>query len=127
MISKLPKYVFFVGFSIILLVEGLGINNGHQLSLYLIYTFPLFLFLTDIMAYRAIVFPKRLTVLFSMFFGLSAIFLIFSFNLQKSFESLLYFFALYLIFIFYYNHQKELNKELLFFTFTMSLIFLALN
>ena len=108
------KFVFVFFLFAVFVLEGLGINNGRQVVYNLILLMPFFLFIPHFLfkEKHEIVFPKKLSFLFLTFFVLSAVSAVFGVNLQNSFENLVLYLSLFLVFIFAFNN-KEILKSLI--------------
>lgn len=117
------KIIFLSFFFLIFLFEGLGLPRGHDVSYYLILACPFFFFFLSYLQKKTLIIPKKITFLFLLFLLFSTISTIFSVNLQRSFEYLLYYFAVFLTFIFVYNYKKELLKPTIILIFVLAFIF----
>jgi len=121
--KSFPQAFFCIFLALILIFEGLGLPNGHELSFNLILLMPFFLFFLDLIYKRRIIIPKKISFLFFLFLVLTLFSTILSVDVQRSFEYFLFYLSLYLIFVYVYNHKSELYKPLIFFIFAFSVIF----
>lgn len=122
-ISKLHSISRFLLLSFLLVVftlEGLGIKYGREISYYLILMMPFLLF----SFYREeLRLPKKIAVLFVLFFFFTGISTIFSVNIQRSFEQLILYCAVLLIFIYVFNNKEKIEKLMIPFIFGFSFLF----
>jgi O-antigen ligase len=111
--------------SIDILLEGLGITDGHRLALSIAYQIPLLLFIltqqkkTDFQA------PKTLFYLAISLFVVSAVSTIMAVNKQNAIESVLYMISVSIIFLTYYNNRYD-GKTLPKFLFAIAIILTVL-
>lgn len=113
--------IFFLCIS--LFFEGIGIPFGRESTYFLILIMPLLLFTRSILLKHKIVVPKNISYFFLLFLIFSSLATIFSLNIQKSFEYLIYLIALYLIFIYAYNYKALIEKKLTTLIFLLSTLF----
>jgi len=106
------KAVFLIFLFAAFVLEGLGINRGREVAYMLILAMPFFLFIPYFIfkEKRDIVLPQRLTFLFLIFIILSAVSSVFGVNLQNSFENLVLYVSLFLVFIFVFNNKDILKS-----------------
>ncbi|MFZ6035475.1 MAG: O-antigen ligase family protein [Patescibacteria group bacterium] len=113
-------FVILVG--LVFFLEGIGLQYGREAAFSLILIIPLSLFLLDVIRGKKIFMPGKMTTLFGLFVFFSAISVVFSVNVQRSFEYLLYCISTFLIFLYAYNH-KDLIKIVPVFVFAASAVF----
>jgi len=119
------KYIFFGVLFVIFIFEGLGVEKGHEISQFLIIAFPFFLY-SDLWINKVkLKLPEKITRLFIVFLVFSFISALFAVNKQRSFEYLLYYASLFMIFLYVYNHREELKKPLFIFTIFLSFTILG--
>lgn len=112
--SYTKSKTFFLLFAFfIILFEGLNIGNGRVISYFLVIVSPFFLYLADLISYKRILVPKKISFLFGLFLLFSTISTLFSINIQQSVEYLFLYTSLFLIFIYIFNHKEELFKPVL--------------
>jgi len=116
------KIIFFGFLLLIFLFEGLGLVD-RQIALFTVYLMPFFLSFFLLFEKKPLQFPKRMTVLFLLFLLFSAISLIFSINIERSFYFLVYYLAVFLIFVYVFNFKDYLKKEIIIFTFFITFVF----
>lgn len=117
--------IFVFVLSLVFLLDGLGLPNGRVLTFYLILLSPLILFYKNFREKTPIYLPKNLSILFGIFFAVSAISTINSQNVQKSFEYLILYVSYFLAFIYTYNYKERLQKPLVGLIFIFSATFCA--
>lgn len=103
----------------IFLLDGLGIKYGRETGFFLILIAPFFLF----SSLNEIKLPKKITILFILFFFLSLASAFFSLNIKNSFESLLLYSAYFLFFLFASNSQEQIKKFVTPFLFGFAFFF----
>ena len=113
MFPKSFPVVFFTFLSLIFILDGFGLRNGRTLSFYLILALPFLLYLKQFKDKKEIFVPKKLALLFLIFFSISLISVIFSGNVQKSLEYFLLYLANFLVLVFAFNKKDSLNKYLI--------------
>lgn len=121
---SISRSFFFIFLSAIFLLEGLGLVD-RQFALYAAYLMPVFLFVPLVSANCKIIFPKTLTVFFSLFFLFSFVSILFSVNIERSLNFFVYYLSVFLVFIFVYNFKKELVKGIVVLTFLLTALFLV--
>lgn len=114
--------IFYLFFLAIFLLEGLGVNGGRTLTFHFILILPFFLFLPAIRQQNKLTTPRSATLLYLLFLLFSAISTLSSVNIQTSFEYLLFYAALFLVFLYAYNHRQRLQLPLLTLIFASSFL-----
>jgi O-antigen ligase len=104
-----------------LLIEGLGLPFGHQISPFLIILIPVALWLAN--RNKKIIFPKNLSISFALFIAVSVLSALFSQNILNSLLYTLFYAACFIIFIYVFNFKKQLASHLLPTIFTFSILF----
>jgi len=104
----ISEFALTVLLALALFLEGIGFPYDRKLPLYLIIVLPLILFSFNRIKHIEI--PKYLGILYSVFVCFSFIATVLSVDLNKSFEFLLFYIALGLIFIYVYNNRKVIEQ-----------------
>lgn len=121
----LENTAFFLVLTLVFLFEGLGLPNGRQIALYIVYVWPIILFVLNSFKKSTIKFPKKITTLFIIFLVLSLASAMVGVNVQRSIESVFYYLAIFLVFVYVYNHQAALGNSLMIFTFILTIFFIV--
>lgn len=106
-----------------LLIEGLGLPGGRPLAFYLVLATPFILLSKNYKNRESIVFPRKILLFFFAFFVLSFLSLILSGNIQRAFESYIYYVACFFIMVYSYNNQDRIKKPIIIAILAFSAIF----
>lgn len=127
MSTYLPHVSFIIFLSLIFLVEGLGVKNGHYIALFLIFVAPMFLFSSQLASEKKYNFPKIPTLLFLGYMLFSIVATIFSRNISNSIEYILLYSSLILVFLYAYNNKNIVKKFLLPIIFALSILYINVS
>lgn len=117
------KIIFFGFLLLIFLFEGLGLFD-RQIALFTVYLMPFFLSFSLLFEKKSLQFPKKMTIFLLLFLLFSAISLIFSINIERSFYFLVYYLAVFLIFIYVFNFKDYLKKGTIIFILFITFVYL---
>lgn len=120
---RLSTIIFYSFLTLVFLIEGLGVRNGHYTSLFIIIVMPFFCYIPLYREKIKIVLSPTLIVLFLLFIFFSSISTVFSVNIQNSFIYLLLYIALFLVFIYVQIVKEDIKKIIIPFIFYFSFIF----
>ncbi len=121
---KLLKIVFPLYITAFLFITGLGIGAETNLSFYLLLMGPPLLFISSYFTgSRRVYIPGKLTLWFIIFIVFSAISTIRAVEVQRSFEQLIRYVALYILFIYILNHRDEIESWIISLLFMLGALF----
>lgn len=107
----MKTWPFYLLVILSIVLEGLGIKNGRETAFFIILTTPFIIFLTN--KDKVIKAPKSLFLISCLFIVTSALSLIFSDNVQRSFEYLLLYTSALLILLYAFNNKASIKRHLL--------------
>lgn len=114
--NKYTSLLYSLTFFGILICEGLGFDNGRNLSYLLIVISPIYLYLCNSIAFsyflpdqNELLIPKKFTILYGTYILFCTVSTVFSENPQKSIYFLILQLAVYFVFIFAYNFKEIIS------------------
>ena len=103
--------------------ESLGLPYGRNVAFYFTLLISLILFVTNIHRNRNIQFPKKIFILFAIFFAFSLASVLTSVNVGKSVGYFIFYVCSFIILLYTYNNREKLEKIIIFLILTFSTIF----
>ncbi len=112
-------------FFFITVIEGFGVENGHELAgTIAIFAVPV-LFVHMLFRKKELLFPRRLSILFVLFLLSQCVSTFLSVNINQSILYLFYSISIFLFSLIAYNYRKQFEKAIVVLIFSLSYLFTA--
>ena len=119
----LLNYLFLSFLLLVLLLEGIGIPNGREISYFLIlFLSPIFL-IYILFFKKKFIFPWKTGILFMIFIVSSIVSSLFGINIENSLHYSFYLISVFFVFLFAYNSKSSLKIPLIRLIFIVSFLF----